>query len=52
LVFSILITLFVLLKAFIMSQELIEFSNLIDEQFDIAEIEEGDFWESILNMFI
>jgi hypothetical protein len=35
-----------------MSQELIEFSNLIDEQFDIAEIEEVDFWESILNMFI
>ncbi|MDB4901041.1 MAG: hypothetical protein JWQ63_322 [Mucilaginibacter sp.] len=35
-----------------MSEELIEFSDLIDEQFDVAEIEEGDFWESILNMFI
>jgi hypothetical protein len=35
-----------------MSEELIEFSDRIDEQFDVAEIEEGDFWESILNMFI
>lgn len=35
-----------------MSEELIEFSDLIDEQFDVADIEEENFWESILNMFI
>ena len=35
-----------------MSRELAEFSDMIDEQFDIAEIEEEDFWESVLNMFI
>jgi hypothetical protein len=35
-----------------MSTELIEFSDQIDEQFDIEEIETDDFWESILNMFI
>jgi hypothetical protein len=35
-----------------MSRELIEFSDLIDEQFEAAEIEEGDFWEAVLNMFI
>jgi hypothetical protein len=35
-----------------MSRELMEFSDLIDEQFDIAESEEDNFWQSILNMFI
>ncbi len=35
-----------------MSRELTEFSELIDEQFDIAEVEEDDFWESVSNMFI
>ncbi len=38
-----------------MSQELIDFSEQIDEQFDIADtqgIESDDFWEAILNMFI
>ncbi|HEY8782604.1 MAG TPA: phenylalanyl-tRNA synthetase subunit alpha [Mucilaginibacter sp.] len=35
-----------------MSDELIEFSDMIDEQFDIEEIESDDFWESVLNMFI
>jgi hypothetical protein len=52
LVFGIIIVLFVIIKAFIMSRELKEFSDLIDEQFDIAEIEEEGFWESILEMFI
>jgi hypothetical protein len=36
----------------IMSRELIEFSDLLDEQFDIAEVEEEEYWQSILNMFI
>ena len=35
-----------------MSRELIEFSELINEQFDTDEIEEDDFWQSVLNMFI
>ena len=35
-----------------MSRELIEFSDLIDEQFDIEIIEAEDFWESVSNMFI
>ena len=35
-----------------MSQELLEFSEKIDEQFEIADIETDDFWEAILNMFI
>ena len=35
-----------------MSRELIEFSELIDEQFDMEDIEEDDFWQSVLNMFI
>lgn len=35
-----------------MSRELIEFSELIDEQFDMEDIEEEDFWQSVLNMFI
>lgn len=35
-----------------MSQELIEFSDMIDEQFDMGDIEADDFWQSVLNMFI
>jgi hypothetical protein len=38
-----------------MSRELIEFSEMIEEQFDIGEIEEiepDDFWTSMANMFI
>jgi len=38
-----------------MSRELIEFSELIDEQFDMGEIEQiepDDFWTSVANMFI
>lgn len=38
-----------------MSEELINFSEQIDEQFDIADMEsvEGnDFWEAIVNLFI
>jgi len=35
-----------------MSQELIDFSDLIDEQFDLEDIDQEDFWQSILNMFI
>jgi hypothetical protein len=35
-----------------MSQELIDFSDQIDEQFEIADIENDDFWEAIVNLFI
>ncbi len=35
-----------------MSRELTEFSELIDELFDTAEVEEDDFWESFPNLFI
>jgi hypothetical protein len=37
-----------------MSQELIEFSDLIDERFEPTEIvmETDEFWESVLNLFI
>ena len=36
----------------VMSQELFEFSEKIDEQFEIADIENEDFWEAIVNLFI
>ena len=35
-----------------MSRELIEFSELLDEQFDLPEAEEQDFWQMLINMFI
>lgn len=35
-----------------MSQELIDFSEQIDEQFHIADMESVDFWEAIANLFI
>jgi len=35
-----------------MSRELFEFSELIDEQFDMVDTEPDDFWESVFNMFI
>jgi hypothetical protein len=35
-----------------MSQELIDFSEQIDEQFEIADIESEDFWQAIVNLFI
>lgn len=38
-----------------MSEELINFSEQIDEQFDIADmesVESDDFWEAIANLFI
>lgn len=35
-----------------MSRELVEFSELIDEQFDLEELEASEFWQSVLNMFI
>lgn len=35
-----------------MSRELIEFSDLIDEQFDAEVGDDDNFWESVLNMFI
>jgi len=42
------------IKAFNMSRELLEFSDLIDEQFELpdTETEPDDFWESVLNLFI
>jgi len=35
-----------------MSQELLEFSDRIDEQFDIDDIDNDDFWQAIINLFI
>jgi hypothetical protein len=35
-----------------MSRELLEFSDQIDEQFDMEAIEPDDFWQMIINMFI
>jgi hypothetical protein len=35
-----------------MSRELLEFSDMIDEHFEFTEIEEGDFWELMVNLFI
>ena len=35
-----------------MSRELLEFSDMIDAQFDIAAVEPDDFWQMIANMFI
>lgn len=38
-----------------MSQELMDFSEQIDEQFDIVDmqsVESDDFWEAIANLFI
>jgi len=35
-----------------MSDELIEFSDRIDQQFDMAFTEPDDFWQMIINMFI
>ena len=43
------------LKPLAMSEELKEFSEQIDEQFDIADmesIESDDFWEALVNLFI
>ena len=37
-----------------MSAELLEFSEMIDEKFEIEEIslENDDFWEAVVNLFI
>ena len=35
-----------------MSRELAEFSELIDEQFVLEELDTSEFWQSVLNMFI
>ncbi len=35
-----------------MSRELTEFSDMIDDQFDVTDNEDDDFWESIVNLFI
>jgi hypothetical protein len=35
-----------------MSRELTEFSDLIDEQFDIEDTEPDTFWNDILHLFI
>ncbi|MDF2431208.1 MAG: hypothetical protein JWP44_839 [Mucilaginibacter sp.] len=37
-----------------MSRELLEFSDMIDEQFEFTEIEieKGDFWDLMVNLFI
>jgi hypothetical protein len=35
-----------------MSRELLEFSEMIDKQFDMPAIEPDNFWQLIANMFI
>lgn len=35
-----------------MNRELLEFSEMIDDEFDIETIEPDDFWQLIVNMFI
>jgi hypothetical protein len=41
------------IKHFIMSAELEEFSEMIDDQFEIADIETSDeLWGAVLNLFI
>ena len=38
-----------------MSRELLEFSDMIDEQFNFTDkevIEEDNFWELVVNLFI
>lgn len=35
-----------------MSPELAEFSELIDEHFELVDTEPEDFWQMIINMFI
>lgn len=35
-----------------MSQELIDFSEQIDERFEMTDMESTDFWEAIVNLFI
>lgn len=35
-----------------MSEELTEFSEQIDQEFDIADFETADFWQAIVNLFI
>ncbi len=35
-----------------MSRELTEFSELLDEQFDMEDADQDDFWQMIMNMFI
>ena len=37
---------------FTMSPELAEFSELIDEHFELVDTEPEDFWQMIINMFI
>ncbi|WP_432327883.1 hypothetical protein ACRQ5D_32750 [Mucilaginibacter sp. P25] len=41
-----------LVKQYIMSRELIEFSDRIDELFDHQMVEPDDFWEQPCNLFI
>lgn len=52
LVFGINIFILAFIKLSIMSEELIDFSEQIDEQFEIADIESDDFWQAIVNLFI
>jgi hypothetical protein len=35
-----------------MNRELLEFSEMIDDEFDMDAIEPDDFWQQITNMFI
>ena len=35
-----------------MSTELLEFSDLIDKQFEMTDAEPEDFWQCIINLFI
>lgn len=35
-----------------MSRELLEFSDLIDEHFNMEDVEPENFWQQLINMFI
>ncbi len=41
-----------IIKALIMSTELLEFSDRIDELFDPVAAEPDDFWQQLIHLFI
>jgi len=41
-----------IIKALIMSREIMEISDRIDELFDGATAEADDFWEQLIHLFI
>ena len=41
-----------IVKFITMSRELLEFSDLIDEHFNMDDTEPDNFWQQLVNMFI